>query len=340
MIPRSKHDFYFVSIRDPLERLISAFAYLHPKNILARKERSNGIPLAPNKAAYKCFPTLEKFANDVGTSGGYCNSHAKRAVGGRVKIMSHLYSNYHKMVAPIPADAQVYVFRNEHIWEDWEAVNKLLDPNRTVVIPTGKKVRDVTNVKQPVSRDLSSRGRDYLCRAIQQEYEVFFSLLKRAVNLNETDIQDARDTANKNCPNLVAPRVSLIGSKKKSKGSIANRSSTPGLLSDRVERPTESSPIQVARSETSFLALTHNYTKTAGFIHVGKCGGSSLTSQLRNGCHSFVKKPCSVIANETAISELVTDYYHSESLVSNSKSNDSFRTFHCCTHRFVHFLSS
>jgi hypothetical protein len=51
--------------------------------------------------------------------------------------------------------------------------------------------------------------------------------------------------------------------------------------------------------------------KTAGFIHIGKTGGSSLTSVLRNGCHSFVPKPCSVISNETIISELVTDYYHS-----------------------------
>lgn len=50
----------------------------------------------------------------------------------------------------------------------------------------------------------------------------------------------------------------------------------------------------------------------AAFIHVGKTGGSSLSLQLRNGCHSFVKKPCHHVQNETIVSELVTDYYHSK----------------------------
>lgn len=49
---------------------------------------------------------------------------------------------------------------------------------------------------------------------------------------------------------------------------------------------------------------------TAGFIHIGKTGGSSLTKQLRHGCHSFVRKPCNTVANETIVSELVTKYYH------------------------------
>lgn len=51
---------------------------------------------------------------------------------------------------------------------------------------------------------------------------------------------------------------------------------------------------------------------TAGLIHLGKTGGSSLTAQLRNGCHSFIKKPCKKVSNETIVSELVTNYYHSE----------------------------
>jgi hypothetical protein len=54
--------------------------------------------------------------------------------------------------------------------------------------------------------------------------------------------------------------------------------------------------------------------KTAGaIIHVGKTGGSTLSSVLRNGCHSFVKKPCSTIPNETIVSR-VTTYYHTPDL--------------------------
>lgn len=52
--------------------------------------------------------------------------------------------------------------------------------------------------------------------------------------------------------------------------------------------------------------------KSAGFIHLGKTGGSTLSFQLRNGCHSFIKKPCRSVQNETVVSELVTAYYHSK----------------------------
>jgi hypothetical protein len=43
----------------------------------------------------------------------------------------------------------------------------------------------------------------------------------------------------------------------------------------------------------------------------GKTGGSTISILLRNGCHSFVKKPCHNVPNETIVSELVTNYYHS-----------------------------
>lgn len=125
--------------------------------------------------------------------------------------MNHLWGNYNKMVAPIHSNAKVYVIRQESVWDDWTAINKLLAPNRTVVLPTGEAAhgRDTAKLNQPITRDLSNKGREHLCRAIEQEYELFFSLLNRAVNLNATDIQEAREKAQRNCPNLVKPHVPL-----------------------------------------------------------------------------------------------------------------------------------
>jgi hypothetical protein len=45
------------------------------------------------------------------------------------------------------------------------------------------------------------------------------------------------------------------------------------------------------------------------YIHIGKCGGSTMSSQLANGCHSWVAKPCKTVQNETIISKSTT-YYH------------------------------
>jgi hypothetical protein len=56
-----------------------------------------------------------------------------------------------------------------------------------------------------------------------------------------------------------------------------------------------------------------NLNMTAGFIHIGKTGGSTLTGVIRNSCHSFVRKSgrCQgAIQNESIASELVTAYYH------------------------------
>lgn len=208
-IPTSRHETYFVTSRDPLERLISAFCYMHPKNRLARNETiGNRAQTKRHRLAHKCFPTLESFAEAVGnkkSSRKACNSRAQRALKGQERIMTHLWGNYRRMVAPIlipSKKAKLYVFRREHLWNDWTSVNALFAPNRSVIVPTdaSARARDMATIKQPVTRELSDKGRGYLCRAIQQEYKVYFALLDRAINLNATDIQEARDLACKNCP--------------------------------------------------------------------------------------------------------------------------------------------
>jgi len=68
----------------------------------------------------------------------------------------------------------------------------------------------------------------------------------------------------------------------------------------------------------SWLEEAGQYTtppNTAGaLIHLGKTGGSTISHQLRNGCHSWVEKPCHAINpgqgyQESYVSKLAT-YYH------------------------------
>jgi hypothetical protein len=144
---------------------------------------------------------LEHFAQAVGKDVGNCTEHARAAVDGNEPSMVHFWGNYQKMAAPIHSKALVYVMRNEHLWQDWHSVNRMLDSTRGVH-SVQKHARDVQKVRQPVTRDLSDEGRAFLCGAIEKEYGVFFRLLERAVNLDETDIQEARDKAMQNCPSL------------------------------------------------------------------------------------------------------------------------------------------
>jgi len=68
--------------------------------------------------------------------------------------------------------------------------------------------------------------------------------------------------------------------------------------------------LQKITTKISGSVLPQNVTNTTGgFIHVGKTGGSTLTSVLRHGCHSFFERPCHVVPNESIVSKTVT-YYH------------------------------
>jgi hypothetical protein len=44
---------------------------------------------------------------------------------------------------------------------------------------------------------------------------------------------------------------------------------------------------------------------TAGYVHIGKTGGSTISKLLRNGCNSFESGPCRLVPHETQVSKLV-----------------------------------
>ena len=144
---------------------------------MARGAQGDGVPLKANGMAYACFPTLEKFAQLVGKNDSTdCSIQAQKSVQGKVKVMVHMWGNYQTMAAPSHHDAEIYVIRKEHMWEDWQSIHKMLDPNREVILPSGDAShhRNVDQARQPVTRDLSDEGRDYLCHAMKEEYKVFF----------------------------------------------------------------------------------------------------------------------------------------------------------------------
>lgn len=193
-------------MRDPLERFQSAFTSTHPLNREFLKERRNGINQKRNRRAYECFPTLEDFALHLGGNDtkNKCTKAAQAAVDGETRIMIHMWGNYQKMVATIPAGATVYVIRTSHLWDDWFRINKLLDPTRAVHLPRSRHERNVRNLTLPVSRNVSQQGRFNLCKALKTEYQVYFELMGRAKNMNATDRREAREKAEQTCPYLLS----------------------------------------------------------------------------------------------------------------------------------------
>lgn len=89
---------------------------------------------------------------------------------------------------------------------------------------------------------------------------------------------------------------------------------------------------------------------TAGFIHIGKTGGSTISKLLHNGCTSFVAGPCRNITNESIVSQKVVREYesrvakhiHTLTLFLSSPSRSTiitFRTFIGCLLRITDLSS-
>jgi hypothetical protein len=214
---------YVITVRDVFARTVSAFLYHHPKNLKYYHVKMNPRMRKEGPIAYKCFPTLESFAgllqrgNSTDCDYPYkeedivndnCSELACAALHGKVKHFTHLFYSYRHVFdrMPLPNAAghrKWYVIRNEHLWDDWFDVNERLgDPSDGPwELPT-YTARNVTGIKLPVTREISDTQRDQLCKAVEKEYEAYFSILKQAENMDENDLKEALEVAEKSCPNL------------------------------------------------------------------------------------------------------------------------------------------
>jgi len=171
--------------------------------------------------AYKCFPTLQSFAELLDGKQEFrypyskamvvadsCPDLARAAFYSHVKIYNHLYFSYQTIGTLIPqvAHQTIYVTRQEHLWDDWKTVNIALgQAPESVHIPV-QHLRNTTVLelqnKLPVTRALNERGREILCRVLQDEYNAYFWFLRKAKNLSPHDISQSILHSKQNCPKL------------------------------------------------------------------------------------------------------------------------------------------
>ena len=241
-LPQSHHKAFILSVRDVFDRTVSALLYHHPKNAEAYNLVLNTKQKYLGPMAYECFPTLEQFANLLVPFGNSTECHypyrhnqivatecaplACAVVHGRLRFFSHLFFNYQNILytkLPLSSSSsssspqqqqqqpprEIYVLRQEKLWDDWKALNVLLGQREPVKIPSSShndedwnNQRNITGLELPVTREISYEGRQKLCKALETEYMAYFRLLTRAINLHEKELEECRQIAQKNCPNL------------------------------------------------------------------------------------------------------------------------------------------
>ncbi|CAB9523988.1 expressed unknown protein [Seminavis robusta] len=225
-LPDNHHSFYVLTLRDPFDRTVSAFTYDHPLNDDSYQRNSSLADLNSRFKAYRCFPSLERFVQLLGDNNYYsyphppnvvatgnCQTLARAALDSQIRRFQHWFFDYGKIISLLPNDTTgttttIYAIRTEHLWKDWESVNRLLgtttgeSSTTSTITNNHHPVHPMEERKVAVTRDLSPMGRQRLCHALEAEYQHYAFLLKVAENLSDGDFQEAVAYSRQRCPNI------------------------------------------------------------------------------------------------------------------------------------------
>ncbi|KAK1740619.1 hypothetical protein QTG54_008714, partial [Skeletonema marinoi] len=98
----------------------------------------------------------------------------------------------------MPPDANIVVIRNEHIVDDWNAVETLLGGAADLT----KESLPVNNQyeKKPEEVYLSDAAKVVLCETLCNEIQVYKTILKRAQNINKEQYIQSMQELVTSCP--------------------------------------------------------------------------------------------------------------------------------------------
>ena len=166
--------------------------------------------------AYRCFPTLQRFVDYIGDEPNnykdasweqdldHCGQIARLAIRHKVDGMPHLFWSLGRLIDTLHdlnEKKAIFVIRKEFMWPDWVAANRYFGYHDGGIFDQPlQNLRDSSTF--PVKRNLTEDGRRTLCRAIAPDYEVYFNILKRAINLKTADLEKSLEIARRNCPML------------------------------------------------------------------------------------------------------------------------------------------
>jgi len=218
--------YYLFVVRDPLARILSDMNYERP-NMTAvdpfhRAHNQFGI-----KELYQdCnFWSLEDLARnglllrnrnnnrDDPLSNKKCRARAFDAMTGVGQYLVHGYFNYQYYAqfafgtegngggaSTIPENANLLVIRNNHMVDDWNAINKFLGGQRSDVLKPGDVPVNNAHTKNVAELYLSKQSKVALCQVLCNEIQVYKDLIRGAINLNAADVNATLEELEGVCP--------------------------------------------------------------------------------------------------------------------------------------------
>eukprot|EP00956_Cyclotella_meneghiniana_P039386 scaffold170964_cov126-Cyclotella_meneghiniana.AAC.1 len=201
---------YFVFVvRNPLERMISAFNYDNPSKDWEKFRREYGEKHYNfrKKLYMDCpFTTFDELAqrglSSHGDATDVCRLRAAAAIDGTEHFGCHFYFNYQFHLEAITQDATIMTIRTEHLIEDWNTVEyklggeeMLLGPNQTVLAHN-----NANNASGDKLKYLSAESKTLICEKLCNEIQTYKKILRKSINLSEEQVMESIKELNESCP--------------------------------------------------------------------------------------------------------------------------------------------
>jgi hypothetical protein len=213
--------YYLFVVRNPLDRLVSAFNYDRPadgnwETFLQQKpylKRTNVTQLHLD-CPFDSIDTLARFGlSQEGNVTDECKHRAGAFIDGTEYLGIHSYWNYQFHLEGVPSNARIMTIRQNNLVDDWNTIEHLiggeehiLGPNQTVLLHQNKHIVASNNIRNDTTdvlvdeKFLSDKSRALLCERLCNEIQVYKKILHISVNLNEEQIRQSMEEVKKSCP--------------------------------------------------------------------------------------------------------------------------------------------
>lgn len=164
---------WIVSVRDPIDRAVSAFNWRSPRN---GGQGAPGRNLEIEEELYACFATANHFAEALG-DGGACGGLARKMLNDHIAHLGMGLAFYFSSDLECMLTQKVYLIRVKTWARDVSDVTKLLGAER-------EPLHEHVHADYPMGNEtyLSEKGQSLLNQALRREYEILRELEMRAEN--------------------------------------------------------------------------------------------------------------------------------------------------------------
>ena len=189
------------STRDPIDRIVSWFQYMHPKNCLADYP-SGACNLKKGNNSWgftfyhQCFPDVNDLFQSIQTplmvGSTNCSQLALNTVRGYGPegASNHMYYNYFyytNRTTTLNPERDVVIVRKENLWNDMRNIEKLLGGSRSRQFEMEGPVVSHGNEKFVYKAIVHPNLIPSMCCAVSDELEIYLKLIAMAKNLDEPD---------------------------------------------------------------------------------------------------------------------------------------------------------